>query len=252
MANLSYHTETMPTGSVPVPDYTYPSKKRLAKLPTIVVRGEGNRFRDWMLSHPEIDRRVPPAFPDFVVEYEDYTVDYHYTPTMTGLHYRIWIADKAVGRFYLDYVSVNSDRLLLSASPTNHALDQLGADTMQALGCQAALNALGVQAYMLYHKPELVEQIYTPGESHGTTAKKHKVTQQPIKIRKTKIKRITLTEQDTPKKEIHYNKLSWHVRGHYRHVGKDKHLVYIQPSVHNRNGKKYSLKGQTYEIEDDK
>lgn len=37
--------------------------------------------------------------------------------------------------------------------------------------------------------------------------------------------------------KITYRKLSWSVRGHYRHCGMDKKLKYIQPQIRSRNGK---------------
>lgn len=241
----------LPPGTINPDDYVFPSKKKLAKLPVLTVRGDPKRFCRWIVDHKEIDKKVPPAFMDFIIETDNYKADYHYTPSMTGFHIRAWENDRVIFTAYLDYNTIDTGELAVSLLPTAYGLSLYPLEGLKILGGETSLNAIGVQAYMLYHKPELVEQIYTPGESHPTRSKKHKVTAQPIRIRKTKIKRITLTDDDTPKKEIHYNKLSWHVRGHYRHVGKDKHLVYIQPSVHTRNGKRYSLKTQTYELTED-
>lgn len=104
---------------------------------------------------------------------------------------------------------------------------------------------------MLYFKPEIVEQIYAPSESKSrkTSTKKRRVNAEPIKIRQTKIKRIVLNANDRPPKNIDYKKLSWHVRGHYRHVGKEKKLRYIQPFICNRGGKKYHKSAPTYIVE---
>lgn len=113
---------------------------------------------------------------------------------------------------------------------------------------------IAVQAYMLYFKPEIVEQIYTPSETTSTPAKsrKKRITAEPIRIRKTKIKRISLKKQDRPPKDINYRKLSWFVRGHYRHVGKEKKLKYIQPFTCNRGGKKYRKNSRTYILTEEK
>lgn len=236
-----------------IPTYTFPGKKQLEKLPQIRVDGDPNRYAMWIHDHTEIDRRVPPIFLDFVIHLEYIMVAVHYTPDMTAFHTKIWYEKQqsAIAIGYTNYNSINGTSVGAVARFSEAMQDKYGAEWIRSIVLAAAFTVIGVQAYMLYHKPEIVEQIYTPGEERKPSAKK-RITQQPIKIRKTKIKRIYLSDQDKPKKEIHYNKLSWHVRGHYKHVGKDKHLVYIQPSIRNRNGKKYSVKGQTYEIEGDK
>lgn len=240
----------------PVDKYVFPSQKKMAKFPVIHIAGDSDRFITWITDHPEIDNRVPPIYQNFIVEAEDTRILVCYTDDSTCFYAKAWRVshgnEKYISSISIDYNECVDGKFRLNHMITPHAPAGLAeTNWFEKFSMVASTLVIGVQAYMLYHKPELVEQIYTPGESHPTRSKKHKVTAQPIKIRKTKIKRITLTEDDTPKKEIHYNKLSWHVRGHYRHVGKDKHLVYIQPTIHNRNGKKYSVKGQTYELTED-
>lgn len=237
-----------------IPTYTFPSKKQLAKLPQIRIDGDPNRYAMWIHDHQEIDRRVPPIFLDFVIHLEYTTVAVHYISDMTAFHTKIWYKEQqsAIAVGYTDYAEINGTSVGAIAACSEAVQEKYGAEWIQSIVMAAAFTVIGVQAYMLYHKPEIVEQVYTPGEERKSSTKKKRITQQPIKIRKTKIKRIYLSEHEKPKKEIHYNKLSWHVRGHYKHVGKDKHLVYIQPSIRNRNGKKYTVKGQTYEIEEDK
>lgn len=240
----------------PVDKYVFPSQKKMAKFPVIHIAGDSDRFITWITDHPEIDNRVPPIYQNFIVEAEDTRILVCYTDDSTCFYAKAWRVshgnEKYISSISIDYNECVDGKFRLNHMITPHAPAGLAeTNWFEKFSMVASTLVIGVQAYMLYHKPELVEQIYTPGESHPTRSKKHKVTAQPIKIRKTKIKRITLTEDDTPKKEIHYNKLSWHVRGHYRHVGKDKHLVYIQPTIHNRNGKKYSVKTQNYELTED-
>lgn len=246
----------MPTNRIPPDQYVFPSKKKMAKFPVVKIMGNEDRFLTWMMEHPEIDNRVPPIYQNFIIETENTNTLVCYTDDSTCFYAKVWEnyhgKDRLLSCICIDYNECQNGKFRLNHAPGLHApMTEMELQGFTQVAQVSAWLVVAIQAYMLYHKPEIVEQIYTPGESHGTTAKKHKVTQQPIKIRKTKIRRITLTEQDTPKKEIHYNKLSWHVRGHYKHVGKDKHLVYIQPTIHNRKGKKYAIKGQTYEIPED-
>lgn len=231
-------------------NYTFPSKKKIEKLPVIKVVGDESRFNAWMTEHKEIDGRVPPLFKEFVVTGDRYYLVVCYNDTITGLYIKGYFEGMYIGTLFADYNSYVDGTIQIDMDASPSVEEKVKEEWIHQFFSSAFCLVIGVQAYILYHKPEIVEQIYTPGEERKPSTNRKRITQQPIKVRKTKIKRITLTEQDKPQKEIHYNKLSWHVRGHYRHVGKDKHLVYIQPSVRNRNGKKYSLKGRKYEIED--
>lgn len=231
-------------------NFLFPSQKKIDKFPVVRIAGDENRFCKWMVEHPEIDPRVPPIYQNFVITSEHCTFVVCYNDTITGFYAKCQYETVYIGAIFVDYSKLEGNRIKLQADIPDSIVETVDPNWLYSF-CNAACSMIaGVQAYMLYHKPEIVEQIYTPGEERKSSTKKKRITQQPIKVRKTKIKRITLTEQDKPQKEIHYNKLSWHVRGHYKHVGKDKHLVYIQPGIRNRNGKRYSLKGQTYEIED--
>lgn len=234
-----------------IDQYVFPSQKKMAKFPVVHIAGNEDRFIDWLADHPEIDKKVPPIYQNFVIESATTTVLVCYNDTVTAFYTKAWYNGLHIASTHIDYNECVGTQFRLNLKSNQKAVESHAPEWIVEYSQYVSMLVIAVQAYMLYHKPELVEQIYTPGESHPTRSKKHKVTAQPIRIRKTKIKRITLTDDDTPKKEIHYNKLSWHVRGHYRHVGKDKHLVYIQPSVHTRNGKRYSLKTQTYELTED-
>lgn len=238
--------------------FPFPSKKKMAKLPVIKLDGDGARFVSWLLEHEEIDTQVPPLYQNFVIEMGHITILVCYTDDAVRFYAKIWESfdgeEKLALSICVNYSGCSNREFLIrhskiSKTPTTEREQEF----YERLAKSIAWNVIAIQAYILYHKPEIIEQIYAPDVDHKSneTQKKKRVVSQPIRIRKTKIKRITLTEQDKPPKEIHYNKLSWSVRGHYRHVGKDKHLVYIQPTVRNRNGKKYSVKAQTYEIKEE-
>ena len=85
----------------------------------------------------------------------------------------------------------------------------------------------------------------TPDHAHQKKRKKNG----SVKIRSTVRKLIRIDMRELPQREYKYKKLAWSVRGHYRHVGKDKKLKYIAPFICNRGGAKNKPKAKRYEIE---
>ena len=231
--------------------YTFPSRKKMASWPVIRIEGDPNRFPLWLNEHPEIDRRVPPVYIDFIVDAGEYMIAAHYNDTITGFFFRLWYESRTLIVGYVDYEHINGTNVHVSGTTSQSAVDMYTKDWIETTSLAAALTVIGVQAYMLYFRPEITEQIYTPDQTHRQKSSSGRITQQPIRLRKHHIRRITLGKNDTPKKDVQYHKLSWHVRGHYKHVGKDKHLVYIQPHTCTRGGKKYKAAPQRYEIADE-
>ena len=240
-------------------NYTFPSDKRLAKLPLIAIEGDANEYANWLYDHPEIDRRVPPVYPDFVIRHiqsgRAYEITAHYNDDFTAFCFRLRMDGDNLMTGYTDYESINGTTVCANGGVSTKAADLYAEEWLKQTMLASSLLVIAVQAYMLYFKPEIVEQIYTPSETPSTTAAashRKRVTAEPIRIRKSKIKRISLKKQDRPPKDINYRKLSWFVRGHYRHVGKDKKLKYIQPFTCNRGGKKYRKNTRTYIITEEK
>ena len=231
--------------------YTFPSRKKIATWPIIRIEGDPNRFPIWLSENPDIDRRVPPVYLEFLVDAGEYTIAVHYSDSLTGFDFRLWYKDKNLMVGYVDYERINGTTVHVAAQTSQSAADTYTEEWLEQTSLATALTVLGAQAYMLYFKPEITEQIYTPQASSRPSSPGKRITQQPIRIRKHRIKRITMSSSDKPRKDIEYRKLAWHVRGHYRHVGKDKHLVYIQPHTSTRGGKRYKTTSQHYEIVDD-
>lgn len=228
--------------------YTFPSRKKMSAWPVINIEGDPNRFSIWLSEHPEIDRRVPPVYLDFIISSTEYTISVHYNDTLTGFDFRLWYENRTILAGYVDYEYINDTSVHVSAHSSHTSVEMYGQSWLEQTALATALCIIGVQAYMLYFKPDITEQIYTPQSPPRSATTSRRITQQPIRIRKHKIKRITLYKNDTPRKDIQYHKLSWHVRGHYKRVGKDKHLVYIQPHTSTRGGKRYKTTAQHYEI----
>jgi hypothetical protein len=239
-------------------NYTFPSDKRLAKLPLIAIEGDANDYANWLYEHPEIDRRVPPIYPDFVIRHiqsgHTYEITAHYNDAFTAFCFRLRMDGDNLITGYTDYETINGTIVCVNGGVSAKAADLYTEEWLKQTMLASSLLVIGVQAYMLYFKPETVEQIYAPSESSVPTAylRRKRITAEPIRIRKSKIKRIYLRKQDRPPKDINYRKLSWFVRGHYRHVGKDKKLKYIQPFTCNRGGKKYRKNSRTYIFTEEK
>lgn len=232
--------------------YTFPSRKKMASWPVIRIEGDPNRFPAWLNEHPEIDRRIPPVYIDFAVHAGEYLIAVHYNDTITGFFFRLWYEGRTLLAGYVDYEDINDTVVHVAGATSQSAAELYSQNWLEQTSLASALTVIGVQAYMLYFRPEIIEQIYTPDQPKRTNPGNGRITQQPIRIRKHRIKRITLCPNDTPRKDVQYRKLSWHVRGHYKHVGKDKHLVYIHPHTSTRGGKKYKPAPQIYAIEDEK
>lgn len=239
-------------------NYTFPSDKRLAKLPLVAIEGDANEYANWLYEHPEIDRRVPPIYPDFVIRHiqsgHTYEIVAHYNDDLTAFCFRLRMDGDNLMTGHTDYETINGTTVFAQGGASAKAMDLYTEEWLKQTMLASSLLVIAVQAYMLYFKPEIVEQIYTPSETPASSSKprRKRVTAEPIRIRKTKIKRISLKKQDRPPKDINYRKLSWFVRGHYRHVGKDKKLKYIQPFTCNRGGKRYRKNAPTYILSQEK
>lgn len=239
-------------------DYTFPSDKRLTKLPLIAIEGDANEYATWLFDHPEIDRRVPPIYPDFVIRHiqsgHAYEIVTHYSDDFTAFCFRLRMDGVTLMYGSTDYETVNDITVGVKGSVSARAAEDYNDDWLKNTMLACSYLVIAVQAYMLYFKPDIIEQIYTPTGSTTSSPKPRnkRITAEPIRVRKTKIKRIYLNKQDRPPKDINYRKLSWVVRGHYRHVGKDKKLKYIQPFTCNRGGKKYRNNPRTYILAEEK
>ncbi len=242
-------------------NYTFPSEKKLPKFPVVAIDGDINDYVLWLHHHPEIDRRVPPIFNDFVITYSyagvtmlaNYEIFVHYTGDYTKFYFRVRMNGDKILYGLVDYERVNGPDFGVQGCVTDKAYDLYEVNWLQNTLFSAAFITLAVQAYMLYFKPEIVEKIYTPdaqSKEKKPSQTRRRITAEPIKLCKTKIKRIYLSAVDRPPKNVNYRKLSWHVRGHYRHVGKEKKLKYIQPFVCNRGGKKYHKNVRKYVLPD--
>lgn len=230
--------------------FDFPSDRRAEKYPLIAMYDDtANDFINWLNEHKEIDRRVPPIYQDFRITHKaggnEYRIFAHYNDDSTAFEFRMKMDGKTIIQGASDYNLYDGDHVHVSA----HARDKYTEEWIRNTALAAALLIISVQAYMLYFKPEIVEKIYNPSAPAKSRAGNRKSRVEPVRIRSSKIKRIYLTSSDKPDRTINYRKLSWWVRGHYRHVGKEKKLKYIQPFTCSRGGKETKIKRAVYRVE---
>ena len=239
----------------------FPSDKACEKLPRIVVDGNANAMIEWINQHNEIDRRVPPVLSGwFVIEIQHgkykIIICATYTKDKTAFGFRASINGLRAVIASMDYEKIDNDGVAtVDFHCSAGALRTYVEDWLQQFAIFSVNVIIAVQAYILYHKPEVIEQVVdasaprkTPENSHQKKRKKNG----SVKIKSTVRKLIRIDTRELPPREYKYKKLAWSVRGHYRHVGKEKKLKYIAPFTCNRGGAKVKPKAKIYEIEEQK
>ena len=235
----------------------FPSDKACEKLPRIVVDGNANAMIEWINQHNEIDRRVPPVLSGwFVIEIQQgkykIIICATYTKDKTAFVFRASINGLRAVIASMDYAKIDNDGIAtVDFHCSAGALRTYSEDWLRQFAIFSVNFIIAVQAYILYHKPEVIEQVVdasaprkTPENSHQKKRKKNG----SVKIKSTVRKLIRIDTRELPPREYKYKKLAWSVRGHYRHVGKEKKLKYIAPFTCNRGGAKGKPKAKTYVV----
>lgn len=239
----------------------FPSDKACEKLPRIVVGGNANAMIEWINTHTEIDRRVPPVFSGlFVIELQQdeykIVICATYTKDKTAFGFRSSINGLRAVIASMDYAKIDNDGVAtVDSHYSTSALRTYAEDWLQQFAIFSVNVIIAVQAYILYHKPEVIEQVVDASAPRKTSENAHQKKRKKsgsVKIKNTVRKLIRIDTRELPPREYKYKKLAWSVRGHYRHVGKDKKLKYIAPFTCNRGGAKNKPKPKKYEIEEQK
>ena len=239
----------------------FPSDKACEKLPRIVVGGNANAMIEWINAHTEIDRRVPPVFSGwFVVELQqdEYKIAIcaTYNDDKTAFIYRASINGLRAVIASMDYAKIDNDGFAtIDSHYSTGALRTYSEEWLEQFAIFAANSIIAVQAYILFHKPEVIEQVADVSATRKTSENAHNKKRKKsgsVKIRSTVRKLIRIDTRDLPPREYKYKKLAWSVRGHYRRVGKEKKLKYIAPFTCNRGGAKNKPKAKTYVVEEQK
>lgn len=239
----------------------FPSDKACEKLPRIVVGGNANAMLEWINQHTEIDRRVPPVLSGwFVIELQQdeykIVICATYTKDKTAFVFRASINGLRAVIASMDYAQIDDNGFAtIDSHYSTGALRTYSEEWLQQFAMFSVYVITAVQAYILYHKPDVIEQVVdasaprkTPDNAHQKKRKKSG----NVKIKSTVRKLIRIDTRELLPRGYKYKKLAWSVRGHYRHVGKEKKLKYIAPFTCNRGGTKNKPKAKIYEIEEPK
>lgn len=239
----------------------FPSDKACEKLPRIVVGGDANAMIEWIDQHTEIDRRVPPVLSGwFVIELrqDEYKIVIcaTYTKDKTAFVFRASINGLRAVIASMDYAQIDDNGFAtIDSHYSTGALRTYSEEWLQQFAMFSVYVIISVQAYILYHKPDVIEQVVDASDPRKTPDNAHQKKRKKsgnVKIKNTVRKLIRIDTRELPPREYKYKKLAWSVRGHYRHVGKEKKLKYIAPFTCNRGGAKNKPKSKTYEIEEQK
>lgn len=239
----------------------FPSDKACEKLPRIVVGGNANAMLEWINQHTEIDRRVPPVFSGwFVIELQQdeykIVICATYTNDKTAFCFRASINGLRAVIASMDYAQIDNDGVAtIDSHYSTGALRTYSEEWLKQFAIFSVYIIIAVQAYILYHKPDVIEQVVDASAQRKTPDNAHQKKRKKsgnVKIKSTVSKLIRIDTRELPPREYKYKKLAWSVRGHYRHVGKEKKLKYIAPFTCNRGGAKNKPKAKTYEIEEPK
>lgn len=239
-----------------------PSVKAAAKLPTIEIEGVNRvqHYLDWLDAHTEIPRAVPPLYREFRILFRrsyyapgkdarervyEYAEIVHYDDDLAGFAAAHVIDGKKVCLVttrYVDYNGVNVKAAVTAPPSTPYQLDWIRRE-----GVAVVYTVLSVQAYLLYHRPEIVPVFLTdPPKPRAQRAAPRKAEPKPRAVRDTVKRYIRLSETDAEPTARQYRAIQWTVRGHYRRLtdkqGAER-LVYIKPHTAKRGEKRLKTSG---------
>lgn len=237
--------------------WTPPSEKNRAKLPQInlVNSGTAVKYVNWFRDHPEIDRAVPPVFDDFCINYTvtfprecgkkeatyAYTDIVHYAEDRQSFVLCHVFNGRKILIAEVDYERIQPDGnvFVYSRSPENTQFDH---DWLQNEALSAAFCVLSTQAFILYHKPE-IKPVYlsSPADPRKNSASPRKPAKRATVLNPERRKLVYLDGKMPTERIVHYRKIKWGVRGHYRRIigrGGESKTIYIKPHTAKRGEKK--------------
>lgn len=234
--------------------WTPPSLKAMDKLPSIEIAGL-NRIQlylDWWNANPQIPRTVPPLFRDFVIRFSrsypraggaesahDYIECVHYTEDLTAFAVCHLIDGKKTlisESDYSQYRGRTAQARIQAPKTSPHKEDWLKQEGLAAIHC-----ALCVQAYILYHKPDVIPAELPAPPQKRKPNRERKPSPRAIADTRRQIIRLSETDEPPKKRNVRYRAIRWTVRGHYRRItstsGK-RRVVYVKPHTAHRGEKK--------------
>lgn len=231
--------------------YTFPSLKKAAKLPQIILDGDNavQKYRDW-LADSGIFPTVPPLHQDFVLRYtcsfngrsHDYADIVHYVEDLTAFVCCHSIDGKKVMEVSCDYAEQNTPGEL-SCSGFYPPTTPYTETWLRNEGCAVATAVVSVQAFILYHRPDVIPEELPAPKPRKAVSSHAKPSRRTTTVKDVRHHIIRLDPVDTIPVAKNYRAIQWRVRGHYRRIkGADgqQRLVYVRPHTAQRGKKKIS------------
>lgn len=151
-----------------------PSAKRIAKLPAIVIAGNGSNqnILDWINANPRIPRQVKPLYQDFVIRYTrryytpgqdimprvyEYENCVHYDNTGTQLYASHAIDGRRIIIVHSNYADYNGINIKATVTATESIEEQYGEEWLRQEGAAVIYTVLATQAYIQWN-PEVVSK----------------------------------------------------------------------------------------------
>lgn len=251
-------------------NWVAPSLKKMENLPEINISGINTVqfYLDWFDSHKEIPRTIPPLYKDFRIRFSrsygsdgkervyEYTECIHYIDDLTGFFACHLIEGKKILVAEADYNDFDGTKVHAAVKTPSGIMNKYSEEWLKNEGVAVVYTILAVQAFILYHKPEVISQIMPPMKERRTETKKNGAKpEKPHKtIGATKTKRIYLDGTIPKERNYNYRAIQWQVRGHYRHYernGKTK-IIYVQPHLAKRGWKKQKSMTVDLKVADEK
>lgn len=239
-----------------------PSIAAMGKLPAIDIEGvnRSQYYLDWFDAHPEIPRAIPPIYRDFIIRHSrsyyspdkdkaervySYIECIHYNDDMTELDACHVIDGKkvlTVHSRYLDYDGIHVKASLSAPGSTRYTEEWLRRE-----GIATIYTALALQAYILYHRPEVVPVYLSEAATQKRNVKSVPAKKSAVKKITPTVKRyIRLSEADVERVTRQYRAIQWMVRGHYRRYTRkngEQYLRFVAPHTAKRGEKKLKTSG---------
>lgn len=221
-----------------------PKLSTVGKFPTVDIRGDVNEYIQWFFLGG-INPFIPPIYREFVILFDSTggkcTVYVEYL-NMAQFRLCFYRGDKK--KFF---VSVDYDKA--SGNEWEFDFHNCSNDASNERTSMIIIRlVLAVQAYILYHKPDVVPILIIDGgekKPPKKSAAKSVSAEPDRKIKKQVKKYIRLDAEDSKimrdKSPRNYRAIQWQVRGFYRRQnykgGKTK-MIYIAPHSAKRGEKK--------------
>lgn len=239
--------------------YQFPSLNKIGKLPCIELAAPNlaEKYARWFREAEGIPRCIPPLYQDFVIRHTAVYPDGPSRSYVEIIHYRDDLTQLEVchimdGKKILTAESNYSDYydLMVHVAVRAPASSPWDASWLKNEGLAAVFCVLATQAFILYHKPDLIPVELPEPNGKRKSPKIQSAPPSETHVKDAVRQYIKLTSADDAPAQRNYRAIQWKVRGHYRHLEHadgTKYVIYIKPHLAKRGNKPNNPK--VFEVE---